>query len=125
MTKTMTNAEIYGLSKALNSAFNNEEKYLPAKVNFYIQKNKNVVAQLSDIIEQSRLDVIKHYGVWQETDSSYLVPSEKVEEANRELTTLLNITQEVNIAMIHLSDLDGLEFTSAQMQALLFMIEED
>lgn len=125
MIKIMTNAEIYGLSKALNYAFNNEEKYLPAKVNFYIQKNKNVMAQLSDVIEQSRLDVIRHYGAQQEKDSSYLIPSEKIEEANKELVTLLNITQEVNIATIHLSDLDGLEFTPAQMQALLFMIEED
>ena len=32
----MTNAEIYGISEALNSAFNTEERYLPARVNFFI-----------------------------------------------------------------------------------------
>jgi hypothetical protein len=32
----MTNAEIYGLSNALNVAFNEEERYFPAKLNFFI-----------------------------------------------------------------------------------------
>jgi hypothetical protein len=54
----MSNAEIYGLSKALNKAFNDEIRYLPAKVNFYIQKNKNTLAQLTSSIDKTRLNII-------------------------------------------------------------------
>lgn len=124
MIKTMTNAEIYGLSKALNSAFNMEEKYLPARVNFFISKNKNIISQLAEVIEESRADIIKHYGVSNE-DGTVQVPGDKIELANGELVDLLNISQEVEISMVSLSVLDGLEFTPKQMQALLFMIEED
>lgn len=120
----MTNAEIYGLSKALNSAFNMEEKYLPARVNFFISKNKNIISQLAEVIEESRADIIKHYGVSNE-DGTVQVPGDKIELANGELVDLLNISQEVEISMVSLSVLDGLEFTPKQMQALLFMIEED
>lgn len=125
MIKNMTNAEIYGLSKALNTAFNMEEKYLPARINFFITKNKNILAQLSESIEESRLDIIKHYGMINEKDNSVIVPDDKVIIANNELEDLLNIQQEVDIAILSLSSLDDLEFTPKQMQALLFMIEED
>jgi hypothetical protein len=124
MTKNMTNAEIYGLSRALNSAFNMDEKYLPARVNFFISKNKNTISKLSELIDESRANIIKYYGI-DNGDGTVQVPGDKIEAANKELIELLNLSHEVDISMIHLSDLDGLEFTSAQMQALLFMIEED
>ena len=120
----MTNAEIYGISKALNSAFNTEERYLPAKVNFFIQKNRSIFARLVEIIEETRNSIIVHYGKLN-LDGSYSVEDAKLAEANKELADLLNVSQEVNIAMIKLSDLDGLDFTPGQMQAILFMIKED
>lgn len=119
----MTNAEIYGISEALNSAFNTEERYLPARVNFFIQKNRSVLARQVEIIEETRNSIIIHYGQSQ-SDGSYFVGEAKIAEANKELADLLNVNQEVNISMIKLSDLDGLDFTPSQMQALLFMIEE-
>ena len=120
----MTNAEIYSLSKALGIAFNNDEKYLPARINFFIQKNRSILSQISESIESSRATIIKHYGKIQ-ADGSYFIPEENLNQANQELADLLNIEQEVSITPIKLSGLDGLDFTSAQMQALLFMIEED
>lgn len=125
MIKKMTNAEIYGLSKALSAAFNNEEKYLPARVNFYIQKNKNLLSQLNESIEITREHIITHYGTLNEEGTSYNIPPENINEVNKELQDLLNVEQEVQVSMIYLSDLDGLDFTSKQMQALLFMIEEN
>lgn len=125
MIKKMTNAEIYGLSKALNLAFNNEGKYLPARVNFYIQKNKNLLSQLNESIETTREHIITHYGTPNEEGTSYNIAPENINEVNKELQDLLNVEQEVSVSMIRLSDLDGLDFTPKQMQALLFMIEED
>lgn len=120
----MTNAEIYGLSQALNSAFNSDERYLPARINFFIQKNRNTLAQIVEIIENARMQIISHYGNPSE-EGYYNIPEEKIPIANKELADLLNVSQEVNISTVKLSDLEGLDFISSQMQALLFMIEED
>lgn len=125
MKKIMTNAEIYGLCKALNLAFNNEERYMPAKVNFYIQKNKNTLAQINDSIELTRQDIIAHYGTLDSENQKYVFNQEVIDQVNKELQDLLNVEIEVEISMLQLSDLENLEFTSKQMQALLFMIKED
>lgn len=125
MIQDMTNAEIYGLTYALASAFNNEERYLPAKVNFFIQKNRSTLAQVVDTIEETRKKIIIHHGTPDQDGESYNIDPSNIEKVNKELADLLNISHEVNISKIKLSDLDGLDFTPGQMQALLFMIEED
>jgi hypothetical protein len=38
---------------------------------------------------------------------------------------MLNLDTDITIQKIKLSDLEGLEFTLEQMEALMFMIEED
>lgn len=121
----MTNAEIYSLSNALNVAFNDEERYFPAKLNFFIQKNKNVLAQLKEEIESVRLNIILQYGNINESEGTYSVEPDKIKIVNQELADLLNISIEVPICTLKISEFDGLEFTPKQMQALLFMIEED
>ena len=126
MSKTinMTNAEIYGLSQALSSAFNMEEKYFPARVNYFIQKNKNNLALMTESIESVRGDIIRQYGTMDENEK-IVFTDEKLKTANKELEELLNVSQDVVISTIKLSDLENLDFTPKQMQALLFMIEED
>ena len=123
-TTNMTNAEIYGLSQALSSAFNMEEKYFPARVNYFIQKNKNNLALMTESIESVRGDIIRQYGTMDENEKIIFTEA-NLTAANKELEELLNVSQEVTISTIKLSDLDSLDFTPKQMQALLFMIEED
>lgn len=124
MIKTMSNAEIYNLAQVLNTAFNMEEKYFPARVNFFIIKNKNIIMHLAEMIEESRIEIIKHYGIVSE-NGVIQVPEDKIKLANNEFADLLKVSQEVEISTISLSMLDDLEFTQKQMQALLFMIEEN
>lgn len=124
MIKTMTNAEIYGLFNALNEAFNNEDRYLPAKINFTIQYNRSILSQISEAIEKTRFDIIQKYGI-ENDDGTFDFSKENLKNANKELADLLNIQNEVSISTIKLSNLTTLEFTPKQMQALLFMIEED
>lgn len=124
MIKIMSNAEIYNLAKILNTAFNMEERYLPARINFFIIKNKNTIMRLAEIIEESRIEIIKHYGIVDEA-GMIQVPKDKMGVVNNELTELLKVSQEIEISTITLSMLDDLEFTPIQMQALLFMIEEN
>lgn len=121
MIKTMSNREIYNIGMKLNDFFSSDmtkEKYLPAKINFLIQKNKLEFFKTCVQLEKVREDVIKKYGPIQDLSEAEL------NSVNNELDELLDLTQKINIAMIKLSDLEGLEFTLEQMDALIFMIEE-
>ena len=73
-------------------------------------------------IEESRIKVIREFG--EEKDGQVQIPNEKVEEVNKEIAELFDIEQEMNIFMISFEDIENLEFTSAEMSALLFMIED-
>ena len=45
--------------------------------------------------------------------------------ANKELADLSNIKEDIDIKLIPLEELDGIDFTPEQMEALLFMIKEE
>jgi hypothetical protein len=44
--------------------------------------------------------------------------------AQQELNDLFALEQEVNIHMFKLDDFDGIELTTTQLSAIMFMIEE-
>ena len=123
MLKILTNDEIYFINKQLNKTFEDSQQYLPAKVNFYIQKNKKRIAELAQEIEIARAEIIKNFGE-QKEDQKYYIPQDKIQEAQQELFDLLNIQQEIEVFTISLDDIENLHFTFPQMEALMFMIEE-
>ena len=123
MLKILTNNEIYFINKQLNKTFEDSQQYLPAKVNFYIQKNKKRIAELAQEIEIARAEIIKNFGE-QKEDQKYYIPQDKIQEAQQELFDLLNIQQEIEVFTISLNDIENLHFTLPQMEALMFMIEE-
>ena len=123
MLKILTNDEIYFINKQLNKTFADSQQYLPAKVNFYIQKNKKKIAELAQEIEMARAEIIKNFGE-QKEDQKYYIPQDKIQEAQQELFDLLNIQQEIEVFTISLDDIENLHFTLPQMEALMFMIEE-
>ena len=127
MIRNMKNREIYAIGILLNTFVNsegNEKRYLPAKINFLIQKNKKAIDDICIQLEKVRLDVIKKYADIDEENGTYQIPLEIKESVNNELDELLNLTQKIDISKIKISDLNGLEFTLEQMEALMFMIEE-
>ena len=120
----LTNNEIYGYAIALNEAFTDNTQRLPMKVNFYLHKNKKTLVTLGQDIEESRLEIIRDYGELSNDNASYLIPSEKIALAQKELEDLLALEQEVEIYMIKADSLpDDISLTTAQMEAMLFMIE--
>ena len=123
MLKILTNDEIYFINKQLNKTFEDSQQYLPAKVNFYIQKNKKKIAELAQEIEIARAEIIKNFGE-QKEDQKYYIPQDKIQEAQQELFDLLNIQQEIEVFTISLDDIENLHFTLPEMEALMFMIEE-
>ena len=123
MLKILTNNDIYFINEQFNKIFENSQQYLPAKVNFYIQKNKKRIAELAQEIEIARAEIIKNFGE-QKEDQKYYIPQDKIQEAQQELLDLLNIQQEIEVFTISLDDIENLHFTLPQMEALMFMIEE-
>jgi predicted nucleic acid-binding Zn-ribbon protein len=79
---------------------------------------------LAQDIEKARLEIAQHYGVLDEENQQYSIPNEKLAEASKELEDLFNLEQEVDIAKIKIDSLsDDLTMTTAQMEAIMFMID--
>lgn len=121
----MINKDIFNLYQKIENAFSIDDRYLPAKINFYIQKNKNILYTLSLLIEDTKNNIADHYGQYQPETDSYFIEQDKREIAQQELNDLMNIEQDVNILKIKFKDIENLEFTSAQMDAILFMIQDE
>jgi hypothetical protein len=120
----MTNFEIYNIAKAMTEAFQDGSQYLPVKVNFFIQKNKGTLAALAQDIDNSRIAIVQNYGKLNEETNQFMVPEENIEAANAELMDLFNIEQEVDIRKISIDSMpDDINLTTAQMEALMFMID--
>ena len=121
----LTNTQIYNYANNLFGAFGDGEQKLPIKISFYLQKNKNTLLQLAQDIETSRIEIAKTYGTFDEETSQYIIPAEKMEEANKELNDLFNLEQDVQIYTIDIDSLsDDLTISTAQMEAIMFMIEQ-
>ena len=124
MLKILTNEQIYLINQQLNEAFKQSNQYFPAKINFYIQKNKKRIIELAQEIEMTRAEIVKNFGEMTEEEGKFFIPKEKINEAQKELDELLDIKQEVEINLISINDIENLHFTLPQMEALMFMIEE-
>lgn len=122
-TQFMTHNEIYQIALKFLNNFETNEVRLPAAIAFAIQKNKTNFIAIGQEIEQSRVEIIQHYGTLQE-DGQYLVKAEHIDQANKELYDLLHMEAEMKVYVIDINDLNDITFTSAQMETLMFMIEE-
>ena len=118
------NNEIYQNANILLETFDKLDIYIPAKANFFIQKNISILAAAAQEIEKSRLEIAKHYGILDEEKQQYNIPEEKIKEASEELDDLLSIEQDLDIKTFSIEALGDSQFTPAQMQAIMFMIED-
>ena len=125
MNVTLTNNQIYNYINFLIKQFSNIDIKFPVKVNFYLLKNQNALLSLAREIEQERINIAQEYGILNEETQQYEVPPEKIQEAKKKLDDLFNLTQEVKIYKVKLEDFGNIELTPDQMEALLFMIEDE
>lgn len=120
----INNQQIYELYTSLANSFIKEQRYFPAKVNFIIQKNLKTLYEAAQEIENIRLNIVKNYGIVQ-NNNDFIIEPQNIQQANRELNELSEIEQEINILFLTFKDIEEIEFTPAQMGAILFMIKED
>lgn len=125
MMMTLTNNEIYTYANGLAGEFGQQEVKLPIKVNFYLQKNMQELMNLAQDIEKQRIDIASEFGTLNEETQQYEIPAENIDPATRKLEDLFGLTQEVKIYKVKLDAFGDVDLTSSQMQALLFMIDEE
>lgn len=118
-----TNQKIYEYGQKL-SIFSNCNIKLPVRINFYLQKNIQLIQQAFQEIEQARLSIGAQFGTVNEERNGYDISPENIAAANKELNDLLNLEQEIPIHIFNLSDFDNIELTYQQLSAIMFMIEE-
>lgn len=122
---TLKNSEIYNYANALAQEFGQQEVKLPLKVNFYLQKNLKELVTLAQDIEQQRVSIAQEFGTLNEETQQYEIPPENIDSASRKLNELFNLTQDVKIYKVKLDAFGDTDISNAQMQALLFMIDEE
>ena len=117
----LKNENIYSINNTLMETFKEEDNnhYFSAKINFLIQKNKKNIMDAAIAVEKVRLEIINKY-----KDENNNIPKENIDIVNKELNDLLNIEQEVKVYTIPFEALENIEFTPAQANALMFMIDD-
>lgn len=122
----MYNHEIYNRAIALIQAFEGDESQkFPIKLSYAIKKNTSVLKSIAEGIEKSRMELIDKYAIINENGEK-LIPAEKADEANAEYSDFMNMEEEVNVHTIKVSSLsDSIELTDAQMEAIMWMLEDE
>lgn len=121
----LQNSVIYKSYMDLNKEFGlNCEIKMPIKINFFLQKNIKLLGDMVREIEDSRVRIAKTYGELNSDGTAYEIKDEHKDMVQKELNDLFALTQDVSLHIFKLEDFEGLEFTFAQMNALMFMIEE-
>lgn len=125
ITKSMKNLEIYNIAISLMENFK-DELNLPVKVNFYLQKNMTAIVEMAQEIDKTRKEIIEKFGTPVEEGSDEItVAPENLDAANKELTDLFDLEQDVKIYPIKLDWFGDINFSSQQVAAISYMIEEE
>ncbi len=118
----LTNNEIYQYAQVLR-AFYIEVK-MPVRINFYLQKNIQLIQQAAEEIDRARMAIGAQFGTPNTEGTGFDIPNENMAEVNQELNDLFAIEQELNIHIFKLDEFDNIELTYQELSAIMFMIEE-
>ena len=118
----LTNQQIY--DAALNLTSFVIEGKVPVKINFFLQKNIQVLAAAGQEIDAARMKIAQDYGTLNEEGTQFIIPPEKLLEAQKELNDLFSLEQDLNIHTFKIDDFENIELTYQQLAAIMFMIEE-
>lgn len=122
----LTNLQIYNYANALLEEFGAGcDITLPVKINFFLQKNIQTLTTLGKEVENARLAIVQQYGELNEEGTAYIIPADKIEAASNELNDLLSLEQDVLIRTFKIESFDNVDLTYKQMNALMFMIDDE
>ena len=110
----------------LKNAFQDKTQTLPAKLNYKLQKNFLRLQERAAQIELEREKIAQEFGTLDVENNCYIIAPEKQTEILPKFQTLGEQECEIEILTISPAELtDNSVLTLAQMEAIMFMIEED
>ena len=123
----LTNGQIYSYVLGLQD-FNEKNFSIPIRINFYIQKNYEMLKKEGLSIEKSRDFIIKKYGKeMEDRPGTFHIDEKLVDQAQKELDELHSIEQNIPIQTIKLSELinESINLETQDLNKIMFMIEDD
>lgn len=98
----------------------------PAKVSFCIMRNIKILLPTVEAFEFARTTILQTYGAPAEDKPGfYKIDDDKIDAAMQELTNLENIDIKVEFQKIKLQDIESLNLSIQDMDALYPMLEEE
>lgn len=120
----LTNGYILTYTEALvEEILSNERLKFPAKVNYIIQRNYKKLLEIAQDVAAARLKVCEEYATSKENDTYRFEDKDKLQKANKELSGLLLIEQDINILTFDIDAIEDMMLTNKQMEVLMLMID--
>ena len=120
----LTNGYILTYTEALvEEILSNERLKFPAKVNYIIQRNYKKLLEIAQDVANERLKVCEEYATSKENDTYRFEDKDKLQKANKELSGLLLIEQDINILTFDIDVIEDMMLTNKQMEVLMLMID--
>lgn len=119
----MLNSEILNTYEGLRRLREGASKQLPARPSFAIIRNLKTLQPIVEDIQTAYNDLLLKYAEPVEGDR-FKVKEGCFETFNAEIANLYNLDTEVNIVKIKFNDIENLDFSLDEIEALYFMIED-
>ena len=119
----MTNKDILSCFEGLQKLRQATDRRLPARTSFAIVRNIKTLQPIVDDFRESYQELLDKYGEPIENDQ-YQIKPENVTIFNDELNNLYNLDIDLDIVKIKFSDIENLDFSLEETEALYFMMED-
>lgn len=120
----MLNKDIISSFEGLQKLRQAASRRLPARTSFAIVRNIKTLQPIVEDIQTAYNELIMKYAEPIEGDK-FRVKEENMSEFTTELNSLYNLDTEVPIVKIKFTDIENLDFSLEETEALYFMIEDE
>lgn len=130
MTKTLTNYQVVEILRKLNSpeSFLHSSTKYPVSFLWKVNGNIKKLSAIHDRIAEEEQRINAEYSTEERaiTDENGVRIKEEYREGFiKEKNELFGIENEIEVDMINITDIEGLEFTPEEFSGLLFMVDRD
>ena len=121
----MTNKEIIQNYNNL-SILRGHDISFPARVSFIITQNIRKLQPIFEDYENAKMIIARKYGYPAPGQpGTYNIPEERIEDAQKEIDELNDVDHDIKFLKIKLENIESLQLSIQDMEALYPMLEED
>lgn len=121
----MKNQDIMAAYEGLNSLRKAATQRLPARVSFAVIRNMKLFQPIVEDIQTTYNELITRYAVPIEGENNqFKVKDEFLDTFNKEMKDLYTTETDLPIVKIKFSDIEALDFSLSETEALYFMIDD-